>query len=146
MKKLVKSDPSNIFCMSVINPQLCKQLSVQIEVEQRDEGPIPHMHVYLDKHRDSRNCSYIRLDKAEYSTHHGDDCKKLTKKQKKDFLQVMTDLWKKQYIESRTNPNDIKRATGYEAAVDIWIDTFGETVQFQYDQKGFPVMPDYSLL
>lgn len=43
------------------------------------------MHVYLDKHRDARNCSYIRLDKPEYSTHHGDECKKLNKKQKKIF-------------------------------------------------------------
>lgn len=48
----------------------------------------------------------------------------------------MTDLWKKQHIESKTNRTDIKRATGYEAAVDILIDIFGETVSFQYDEKG----------
>lgn len=64
IKKLVKANSSDMFCMSVINTQLCKQLSVQIEVEQGDEGRIPHMHIYLDKHRDARNCGYIRLDNS----------------------------------------------------------------------------------
>ena len=35
--------------MAIINPKMCKQLSIQVEVEQRDEGPVPHVHVYLDK-------------------------------------------------------------------------------------------------
>lgn len=25
----------------------------------------------------------------------------------------------------------------------IWLDTFGSTVEFQYDPQGFPIMPDY---
>ena len=37
--------------MAIINPKMCKQLSIQVEVEQRDEGPVPHVHVYLDKTR-----------------------------------------------------------------------------------------------
>ena len=39
-----------------------------------------------------------------------------------------------------------KKATGYQAAVETWIDTFGETVAFDYDEEGFPKMPDYNKL
>ena len=55
------------FCMEIINPVLCKNSSIEIEVEQRNEVIIPHMHVYLDKTRDPKNCAYVRLDKAEYA-------------------------------------------------------------------------------
>ena len=41
---------------------------------------------------------------------------------------------------------EIKQATGYEAAVKTWIDTFGETVKFEYTEDGYPKMPDYSKL
>jgi hypothetical protein len=58
--------------MAVINPKLCKQLAIQVEVEQRDDGPIPHLHVYHDHTRNPKKCSYIRLDKCAYSEHHTD--------------------------------------------------------------------------
>lgn len=129
--------------MAIINPQLCKQKGIQIELEQRDEGPIPHLHVYLDRSRNPRNCAYVRLDKAEYAPHHKG--KKLTGRSKKDFIDVMTQIWPKQITQSRIS-DDEKKATGYQAAVETWIDTFGETVTFEYDEQGFPKIPDYSKL
>ena len=60
-----------------------------------------------------------------------------------DFLSRST--WPGRYIKSRTS-DEVKLATGYQAAVDTWIDTFGETARFQYDDEGFPEMHDYSLL
>lgn len=129
--------------MAIINPQLCKQKGIQIELEQRDEGPIPHLHVYLDRTRNPKNCAYVRLDKAEYAPHHKG--KKLTGKDKKDFIEVMTQIWPKQITQSRMSDNE-KKATGYQAAVETWIDTFGETVAFDYDEEGFPKMPDYNKL
>ena len=128
--------------MAVINPSLCKQKGIQIELEQRDEGPIPHLHVYLDKTRNPRNCAYVRLDKAEYAPHHKNG-KRLTGKDKKDFIEIMSNVWKKEYIQSEIS-EEIKQATGYEAAVKTWIDTFGETVKFEYTEDGYPKMPDYS--
>ena len=129
--------------MSIINPQLCKQKGIQIELEQRDEGPIPHLHVYLDRSRNPRNCAYVRLDKAEYASHHKG--KKLTGRDKKDFIDVMTRIWDKAFLKSNTT-DEIRQATGYQAAVETWIDTFGETVSFEYDEQGFPKIPDYSQL
>ena len=41
---------------------------------------------------------------------------------------------------------DIKIATGYQASVETWIDTFGNSSSFTYDDDGFPLMPDYSEL
>lgn len=32
--------------MAIINPQFCKNRTIQAEVEQRNEGPIPHLHIY----------------------------------------------------------------------------------------------------
>lgn len=142
MKRVIKSS-ENIYAMSIINPRLCKQLSIQIEVEQRDEGPIPHLHVYLDKTRNPKNCAYIRLDKAEYAPHH--KSKKLSKAQKKEFLQVMTSTAPKTMTVSIVS-GEFKPATGYQNAVETWIETFGETVQFNYDDEGFPLMPDYTIL
>lgn len=129
--------------IAIINPQLCKQKGIQIELEQRDEGPIPHLHVYLDRNHNPRNCAYVRLDKAEYAPHHKG--KKLTGKDKKDFIEVMTRIWSKSFLKSKFT-DEIKQATGYQAAVETWIDTFGETVSFEYDEQGFPKIPDYSKL
>ena len=132
-QQLNKLDEKYLVEMSIINPQMCKKSSIQIELEQKDEGPIPHIHVYLDKERNPKNCAYVRLDKAAYAPHHKDG-KHLRGKQKEEFLQIMTSLWTKEY----SSP-----ITGYQAAVELWIDTFGETLPFMYDEQGFPIMPDY---
>lgn len=142
MKRIVKGSES-IFAMAIINPRLCKQLSIQPELEQRDEGPIPHLHVYLDKTRNPKNCAYIRLDKAEYAPHH--KSRKLSKLQKKEFLEVMSEITPKSLTVSITS-GESKPATGYQHAVETWIETFGETIKFTYDDKGFLIMPDYSVL
>ena len=79
--------------MAIINPKMCKQLSIQVEVEQRDEGSVPHVHVYLDKTRNKKNCSFVRLDKPEYCTHHKDG-KPLNRKQKEEFIELMNHIAK----------------------------------------------------
>ena len=137
-------DENPLVEMAIINPQLCKAKGMEIELEQRDEGPIPHLHVYLDTTRNPKNCAYVRLDKAEYAPHHKNG-KRLTGKDKKNFIEMMTTVWNKEYIESIFT-DEVRKATGYQAAVKIWIDTFGETVPFEYDEEGFPKMPDYSSL
>ena len=137
-------DENPLVEMAIINPQLCKAKGMEIELEQRDEGPIPHLHVYLDTTRSPKNCAYVRLDKAEYAPHHKNG-KRLTGKDKKNFIEIMTTIWPKYLTQSRTSGEE-KKATGYQASVETWIDTFGETVPFEYDEEGFPKMPDYSLL
>ena len=130
--------------MAIINPQLCNNISIQVEVEQRDEGPIPHMHVYHNKTRNPKECSYIRLDAPEYSTHHKDNIP-LSNKLKKEFIQVMTQPWQKHIIAV---PSGYRPATGYEAAVDIWVDTFekGDYSKFNLDADGNVIPIDYSKL
>lgn len=143
-EKLNSMEEDYLVEMAIINPSLCKQKSIQVELEQRDEGPIPHLHVYLDKSRNPRNCAYVRLDKAEYAPHHKNG-KLLTGKSKDEFIDIMNRLWNDEFIRSKINEN-IKEANGYERAVKTWIDTFGETVKFSYTKDGFPKMPDYSVL
>lgn len=77
--KLMISENKHIVEIAIINPKMCKQLSIQVEIEQRDYGSIQHFHVYLDNTRNKKNCSYIRLDIPEYCCHHKDG-KKLNKK------------------------------------------------------------------
>lgn len=124
--------------MSTINPQLNRQLSIDVVVFDNDEGPIPHVHVYLDKTRDPRKCAVVRLDRAEYSTHHGEPVVKMNKNQKREFLRIMKSQW-----NSR-----LSSGTGYERAVDIWVDAFedGSYEKFTLDTNGVPVMPDYETL
>ena len=55
--------------MALINPQLTEQCGILVEVFQRDEGPIPHVHVFHDKTRNPKKRSWVRLDKPEYSDH-----------------------------------------------------------------------------
>lgn len=142
MKRVVKHKEA-IFCMAIINPVLCKNSSIEIEVEQRNEGSIPHLHVYLDKTRNPKNCAYVRLDKAEYAPHH--DSKNMSKKQKREFISILEANWDLHFIRSRTT-ECIKEASGYEGAVQTWIETYGETMPFTYDEEGYPVMPDYNNL
>lgn len=60
MKKSSKHT-EDICSMAIIDSMLCKKSSN--EVEQRDEGLVPHLHVYLDKTRNPKNCGYIQLGK-----------------------------------------------------------------------------------
>lgn len=142
MKRLITATES-IYAMAIVNPQLCKLAPVQIEVEQRDEGPIPHLHVYLDKTRNPKNCAYVRLDDPTYSTHH--DSVPMNKQQKAAFIKIMQKPWDSQFVRSEVT-GEIRVATGYEAAVKIWIDTFGGREHFKFDENGYPIMPDYTLL
>lgn len=128
--------------MAQINPQLGQKLTIRVDVVQGSEGPIPHMHVYHNKTLNPKECSYVRLDKAAYSEHHKDN-KPLPDKLKEQFLLVMTTVWPKHYIETTEGA---RRATGYEAAVDIWSDTYegGSYAKFHLDDTGAPIMPDYA--
>ena len=139
------SDGAPITAMATINPPLCKEYGIEVEIEQRDEGEIPHLHVYHSKERDPNNCSYIRLDVAEYSTHHKNN-KKLNKQLKEQFISVMKSNWAKHYHESPDG--EVKIATGYIGAVDIWVECYedGKYDKFTLDQNGDPVMPDYAKL
>ena len=130
--------------MAIINPKMCKQLSIQVEVEQRDEGPVPHVHVYLDKTRNKKNCSFVRLDKSEYCTHHSDG-KPLNRKQRKEFIQLMKSPSNLFIPNNEGVPTPIN---WYQNAVIIWCETYedGDLSKFNCDNKGIPVMPDYSNL
>lgn len=134
-----------VVAMSIINPMFCRNHSIQIELEQSDEGSIPHVHVYHDHTRNPKKCSYIRLDKAKYSTHH--DIIPLPRKARKEFIECMTSDWKKHIVEY-SDGITTRTATGYEAAVDIWVETYenGNYGKFNLDNNGIPIMPDYSKL
>lgn len=132
-------DENYLIEMAIINPKLCKNLSIQVEVEQRDEGPIPHLHVYHNKSRNKKECSYIRLDKPEYSDHHKNSNLKLNKTQKNEFIRVMTE----------EIPSLLKnKLNGYEYAVETWVNTFedGDYSKFNFDDDGNLIIPDYTLL
>lgn len=151
MKRLIytplsEEDHNTIEAMSLINPQLCRQLGLKISVMQGGEGPIPHVHVYRGSDFDSGDCTYIRLDKPEYSQHHNKPVIELSKKEKEAFIQIMKSKWPKYYHESADG--SVRKATGYEAAVDTWVDTYedGDYSKFQLDMNGDPIMPDYSFL
>ena len=131
--------------METINPQMCDQFGVYVEVEQGGEGPVPHVHVYWDKSRSPRKCSYVRLDKAEYSDHHKQPSKPLPRQVKKVFLDVMTKEWgRPSVLENGTSVT----LTGYQRAVDVWVDTYesGSYDKFKLDEQGLPVMPNYNRL
>ena len=91
MVKRIYNENQSLKEMAIINPRLCNQLTIQVEIEQRDEGPIPHVHVYHDKTRNPKECSYIRLDKCAYSEHHKDN-KPLPKKLKNQFIELMNNM------------------------------------------------------
>lgn len=131
--------------MSTINPRLTKQLSIAVAIYDINEGPIPHVHVFFDRTRDKRKSVVIRLDKAEYSHHHGDPTRKLNKKEKEQFVRLMTSKWPNRYVSYQGNPVE---ATGYQYAVDIWVESFedGSYDKFTLDENGVPVMPNYENL
>lgn len=132
--------------MSTINPQLNRQLSIDVVVFDNDEGPIPHVHVYLDKTRDPSKCAVVRLDRAEYSTHHGEPVVRMNKKQKKEFIKSMASKWNKYALQN--DDGSYYTPTGYQMCVNIWADAFedGSYEKFTLDTNGVPVMPDYETL
>lgn len=134
----------SIEAMAIINPTLCKSKTIQVELEQTSEGPVPHLHVYHDKTRNPKSCSYVRLDKAEYSPHHKDS-QPLPRELKEEFIEVMTEPWSKHVVETVSGT---RTATGYEAAVGIWAETYEDDnfSKFEIDEDGELVMPDYSKL
>lgn len=145
MKRVVYNNLQDVVAMSLINPKLCKEYGIYVEVEQGGEGSIPHVHVYHDRTRDPHKCSYIRLDKPEYSDHHEQPSPKLSKQLKSKFIDVMKSDWNK-FIKVGTD--GISRPiTGYEFAVDTWVETYEDDYsKFTFDANGSLVMPDYNLL
>lgn len=140
----IPEELNQIEAMSIINPMLCKKLTIQVEVEQRDEGPIPHMHVYHDKTRNPRKCSYVRLDTAEYSAHHKNNVP-LPRRLKEQFLDVMYEP----IVQRKFDTSEGSRyLTGYEQAVDTWVATFedGDYSKFNLDKDGELIPPDYTKL
>lgn len=151
MKRLIYvDDESNnldpIEAMAVINPQLCKKLGLRVAVVQGGEGPIPHIHVYRGSTTDPKQCSYVRLDTGQYSDHHNKPGLKFSKKEKEAFIAIMESICPKQYHECADGT--MRKATGYEAAVDTWVDTYedGDYSKFTLNTQGDPVMPDFSEL
>lgn len=134
----------SVYAMALINPTLSNQLTIRAEIEQRDEGPIPHLHVYHDRTRNPKKCSYIRLDKVAYSEHHKSNLP-LPRDLLKEFNELMTELWTGYIIKT---PLGYRPANGYEAAVYIWADTYesGSLDKFQLDDSGQLVVLDYSNL
>ena len=132
--------------IATINSQMCDQFGVYVEVEQGEQGPVPHVHVYWDRSRIPRRCSYVRLDMAEYSDYHKQPSKPLPKQVKKVFLDVTAKEWSGMYLE--TNDGTPVRGTGYQRAFQIWADTYesGSYDKFKLDERGLPVMPNYDKL
>lgn len=151
MKRYIKNNEQfeelqPIEAMASINPRLCDKSTILIELEQRNEGPIPHLHVYHDKTRDPKKCSYVRLDVPEYSTHHGEkNPLELPDDKKEEFIYIMNAPWPKRLIQ--LPDGTVRSATGYEAAVDIWIDTYGDNYsKFNFDKNGMIIPIDYTQL
>lgn len=135
----------SIEAMAIVNPSLCKSKTIQVEIEQSNEGPIPHLHVYHDKTRSKSRCSYIRLDAPAYSEHHRSAGKKLPRKLKEEFIEVMETPWAKHVVQTA---GGLRTATGYEASVGIWSETFEDNSldKFNLDENGDLIMPDYTKL
>ena len=160
--KIYKRKLEPITAMATINPQLCKQSSIRVELVQSNEGPNPHVHVYSGTGKTGKT-SYISLCSASYADHHS-SCDRLTRKERDEFVEIMRSIWKKYYISIMVPKRDkegkpikddkgniikdeqVVNATGYEAAVTIWCDTYGGESMFKFDEQGRPIMPDYSKL
>lgn len=145
MKRVIKTP---IFGMALINPKLQMNTTISVEIFQKDEGPIPHIHVYTDKSRE--HCALVRLDAPKYADHHDnnhpENCT-LNQSEKDQLINILSTVWRKYAIELADG--SYRPATGYEAAVQMWLDAFGEPsapYEFIYDKSGAPIMPDYSKL
>ena len=139
-----KGEQDNL-CIALINPRLCKKLSIKVAIEQHDtETTIPYLHVFLDNTWNLKNCAFIRLDKSEYVPEKNSI--RLSTKQKEELIHILSSESKYHWITSIVDKNNIKIATGYEVAVQVWTDTYDENNKIQYDKNGFPVMPYYAML
>ena len=144
MESNIKSEQDNL-CIALINPRLCKKLSIKVAIEQHDtETEIPYLHVFLDNTWNLKQCAFIRLDKPEYVPQKNSI--RLSTKQQKELIYILTRECNGNWIASILDKSNIKASTGYEAAVQTWIDTYEENDKIQYDKNGFPIMPDYSKL
>ena len=139
-----KGEQDNL-CIALINPRLCKKLSIKVAIEQHDtETTIPYLYVFLDNTWNLKNCAFIRLDKPEYVPEKNPI--RLSTKQKEELIYILTSESQYHWTTSIVDKNNIKIATGYEVAVQVWTDTYDENNKIQYDKNGFPVMPDYAML
>jgi len=130
--------------MAQINPKLSKSIKrpIYIGVPQGREGPIPHAHVYHNSSLNKKECSFIRLDIPEYSPHH--DKIPLPRELEKSFISVLREEWPKYNITEKDGTT--RAATGYEAAMDMWIDSNGlaDNIVLNIDEEtGVWIMPDY---
>jgi hypothetical protein len=150
IEKFSSSDDGDYITeMAKINPPLHKRIMdrigfIYVSVPQGDEGPIPHMHIYHDRSLDNKKCSFIRLDKAEYSPHH--PMVPLPDKLRSSFMEIMRSIWPNYSVEVN---GKMEVATGYEAAVDTWIETHGlaDSIEFNRDRvTGRWIMPPYEEL
>ena len=143
LNEALRLEEQYLYEMAIINPRMCRNLTIQVELEQRDEGPIPHVHVYHDKTRNRRKCTCVRLDKAEYTEHHSSG-EPLPRKLKEQFISLMTSP-SNEY--SKNNKGKIVQLNGHQLAVKIWMDTYGDNYSmFDFDEDGIPITPDYSKL
>ena len=52
-----KGEQDNL-CLALINPRLCKKLSIKVAVEQHDtKTAVPYLHVFLDNTWNLKNCT-----------------------------------------------------------------------------------------
>lgn len=139
-----KGEKDNL-CLALINPGLCKKLSIKVAIEQHDPEPtVSYLHVFLDNTWNLKKCTFVRLDKPEYVVEK--NVIRLSAKQKEELIYIMTSEWQMQYIASIMDEHHTKTATGYEAAVQIWTETYEKKDKIRYDKNGFPIMPDYTRL
>ena len=83
-----KGEQDNL-CLALINPRLCKKLSIKVAVEQHDtKTAVPYLHVFLDNTWNLKNCAFIRLDKPEYVPEK--NSKRLSTKQKEELIYILT--------------------------------------------------------
>ena len=139
-----KGEQDNL-CLALINPRLCKKFSIKVAVEQHDtKTTVPYRHVFLDNTWNLKKCAFIRLDKPEYVPEK--NSKRLSTKQKEELIYILTSESKYHWLTSIIDKSNIKAATGYETAVQTWIDTYEGNNKIQYDKNRFLVMPDYTKL
>ena len=94
---------------------------------------VSYLHVFLDNTWNLKNCAFIRLDKPEYVPEK--NSKRLSTKQKEELIYILTRECNGNWIASIIDNSNIKAATGYETAVQTWIDTYEGNNKIQYDKK-----------
>ena len=60
---------------------------------------------------------------------------RLSEKQKEELIYILTSECNGNWIASIVDKSNIKAATGYETAVQTWIDTYEENNKIQYDKN-----------